>query len=58
MVTFLCVAVIVLLCVIYVASGRIITLEDEVEWWRNEAIKLNNHKDKEESLWAESQSSK
>lgn len=48
MVTFLCVAVIVLLCVTYVASGRIITLEDEVKWWRNEAIKLNNHKDKEE----------
>lgn len=48
MITFLCVAVVVLLCILYVASGRILSLEEELEWWRNEAIKLNNQKFKEE----------
>ena len=48
MVTFLSFCVVALLCVTFIACGRITRLEDDLNFWRQEAMKLNNEKFKEE----------
>lgn len=37
-----------LLCVTVIACGRITRLEKDINFWRQEAMKLNNEKFKEE----------
>ena len=37
-----------LLCVTVIACGRITRLAKDLEWWRNEAIRLNNEKHRKE----------
>ena len=44
----LCIGFVVAMCISLVAICRISRLEKDLEWWRNEAIKLNNQKFKEE----------
>ena len=48
MVTFLSICVVALLCVTFTACGRITRLEKDLHFWRQEAMKLNNKKFKEE----------
>lgn len=48
MVTFLSICVVALLCVTVTACGRNIRLEDDLNFWRQEAMKLDNEKFKEE----------
>jgi hypothetical protein len=48
MVTILSMVVVALLCVTIIACGRISHLEDDLNFWRQEAMKLNNKKFKEE----------
>lgn len=48
MVTFLSICVVALLCVTVIACGRIIRLEDDLNFWRQEAMKLNSKEFKEE----------
>lgn len=45
-ISLVCVWVLVILCV--VLNGRVHRLAKDLEWWRNEAIRLNNEKFKEE----------
>lgn len=37
-----------LLCLTFIACGRITRLVKDLEWWRNEAIRLNNEKHRKE----------
>lgn len=48
MVGFLLALVVALLCLVCIACGRIIKLEDDLNFWREEAMKLNSKKFKEE----------
>ena len=48
MVTFLSFLVVGLLCLTLIACGRITRLGKDLNFWRQEAMKLNNKKFKEE----------
>lgn len=49
MVTFLSFLVVALLCVTFIACGRITRLEDDLNFWRQEAMKLNSEKPNRDS---------
>ena len=49
MVTFLSICVVALLCVTIIACGRITRLEDDLNFWRQEAMKLNSELPKRDS---------
>ena len=51
----LSVAVVFLLNVVWVAVSRIIRLKKDLEWWRNESIRLNNEVGKWRSVASECQ---
>ena len=51
----LCIGFVVAMCISLVAIGRIIRLEKDLEWWRNECIRLDNEVGKWRSVACEYQ---
>lgn len=49
MVVFLSICVVALLCVTITACGRITRLEEDLNFWREEAMKLNSEMPKRDS---------
>lgn len=49
MVTFLSICVVALLCVTVIACGRITRLKQDLDFWRQEAMKLNSEMPKRDS---------